>query len=293
MQCSNNLKQIGLALHGFESQNKTFPPGVKARYRFSWNYPIDNGVQTGGYEWTYFLHMIMCYMEQQGFYDAMKGPTFDVANPWADATIWENLPCTKSGISSLLCPSDGLGGNKVESNWIGSGMKSNYLGIFSGVRDGDNYSGRMYTNPVVTLRAVFRPSEGTPIADITDGTSNTMAVAEYLKGVNETDVRGAFTSNRAGLQFLYIALGPNSTADDNISHYFCPNDCSPDDLSNNLPCTGGDDAANSASPRSRHPGGVNAVFCDGSVHFIQDNITLDAWQCLGRIADGKTKAIDF
>ena len=295
MQCSNNLKQIGLALHGFESQNKTFPPGTKASYRFSYGYPTYNGVMTGGYEWTCYLHFILPYLEQQSYYDALGGPQFDLANPWVLAA-WANIPI--NSMSAFLCPSDGLGGNVTLVSCVlaASVPKGNYLGIFSGVQDGDNYSNRMYTNPVTTVRAVFRPSEGTPIADITDGASNTMAVAEYLRGIDEMDTRGAYWSNRAGLQFLYVRLGPNSTAQDNISHFFCPTGGSPNDLSNNLPCTYGDDDANSASPRSRHPGGVNVVFCDASVHFIGDNIDTHTptsasdppgtWQRLGWIADG-------
>ena len=201
----NNLKQIGLALHGFESQNKTFPPGTKARYRFSYGYPTDNGVVTGGYEWTCYLHFILPYLEQQSYYDALGGPQFDLANPWVLAS-WANIPI--NSMSAFLCPSDGLGGNVTLVTCVlaASVPKSNYLGIFSGVQDGDNYSSRMYTNPVTTVRAVFRPYEGTPIADITDGTSNTMAVAEYLKGIDEMDTRGAYL-DQSGRSASFSTLG--------------------------------------------------------------------------------------
>jgi prepilin-type N-terminal cleavage/methylation domain-containing protein/prepilin-type processing-associated H-X9-DG protein len=297
MQCSNNLKQIGLAMHSFESQNRTFPPGTKARYRFSYGYPTDNGVTTGGYEWTCYLHFLLPFVEQQGIYDALKGPDFNLPNPWVLAT-WSTIP--NANLSAYTCPSDGLGGNitNVKCVLAASVPKSNYLGIFSGVRDGDNYNGRMYKNAATNVRAAFRPSEGTPISDITDGTSNTVAVAEYLKGIDEMDSRGAYWSNRAGLQFLYVNYGPNSVAQDNICQALCPTGGSPNDSSNNLPCTAGGDDANSASPRSRHSGGVNAVFCDGSVHFVQDGIDSHVpttatelpgtWQRLGWIADGQT-----
>ena len=140
---------------------------------------------------------------------------------------------------------------------------------------------------------VFRYGYGTPIAKITDGTSNTMAVAEYLKGVDSNDTRGLFYTNRAGCQTLFVTLGPNSAAQDNICAVFCPSGGSPNQLDMNLPCTGGDDNANFASPRSRHPGGVNTVFCDGSVHFIQNSIDMLTWQSLGWIADGNAIAISF
>ena len=142
-------------------------------------------------------------------------------------------------------------------------------------------------------------SRGTPISDVTDGTSNTIAVAEYLKGVDSADARGVHYTHRAGCQTLFVTLGPNSTTKDNLYGGWCPNGGEPDDLSLNLPCVGDYDwDDNFASPRSRHPGGVFAVFCDGSVHFISDSIQSHvpttaadppgAWQRLGWMADGLT-----
>ncbi len=55
----------------------------------------------------------------------------------------------------------------------------------------------------------------------------------------------------------------------------------------NLPCTPGNTDANYASPRSRHGGGVNVLFCDASVHFIADEVDLATWQSLAWIADQK------
>jgi prepilin-type N-terminal cleavage/methylation domain-containing protein/prepilin-type processing-associated H-X9-DG protein len=295
-QCSSNLKQIGLGLLNFESQHKTFPPGTLNKKRFTG--ASDTYDACGGYEWPCCLHFIFPDIEQQALYDLMHGPLFDINNPWVDGDAWSGIlarTATNNGISLLLCPGDYLGGPMTNSDWLGVAAKSNYLGIFSGLSDGDNYSGGWYRNTSATTRAVFRPREGTPVSDITDGASNTMAVAEYLKGVDVKDTRGAFISNRAGLKFLYVKLSPNSASDDNISSYFCTGGGSPSDLSLNLPCYGGGDNENYASPRSRHGGGVNALFCDGSVHFIGDNIesrlpTATAppgtWQRLGWIADG-------
>ena len=292
MQCANNLKQIGLALHNFESQYGTFPPGTLSKMLFA-STPAE-AAASGGYEWPSYLHFLLPSLEQQGYYDSVQGPKFTLNNPWSDPTTWSALPANQGTIPMFLCPSDNLGG-KFEYCVPSVGLaKSNYLGIFSGLRDGDNYdSSYMYRNPPLptppspfaSMRAVFRPHEGVPISDITDGTSNTMAVAEYLKGVDENDPRGFFWTNRAGCKFLYVTLGPNSPAQDNLTSYFCPG-ISPNDPSANLPCTGGGDTDNYASPRSRHSGGVNAVLCDGSVRFIQDGIDTTAWRSLGWIADG-------
>jgi prepilin-type processing-associated H-X9-DG protein len=184
---------------------------------------------------------------------------------------------------AFLCPSDGYGENMT--NWGPDYpfrvAKTNYLGIFSGFNDGDAFA------DTAAYRAVFRYRVGRTLEEIEDGTSHTIAVAEYLRGVGANDNRGDFWTNRAGCQTLFVTLGPNSTAPDNICYQFCPDGGSPSEPGLNLPCVPGGDDANYASPRSRHPGGVSVVYCDGSVHFLQDEIDTATWQSLAWIADGK------
>ena len=282
MQCSNNMKQIGVALHAFAAAEGTLPPGVKASMRFSADLP-----KYGAYQWTYFLHLLLPHIEQQAYYDALGGPKFNVTDPWTSpATKWLNLESIS--IASLLCPSDGFGDNCLDYRFFSASLpavpKSNYLGIFSGLNDNDAY----LCNDQTRL-GVFRYGKGTAFSEIKDGTSNTMAVAEYLKGVDRFDVRGSFHTNRGGAQTLFVTLGPNSSAGDNMIDFdksFCTASHNQRDL--NLPCTAGSDAENFASPRSRHPGGVNALFCDGSVHFVSSSVSMTTWQALGWIADNTT-----
>lgn len=282
MQCSNNLKQIGLGLHNFATTYGYFPPGTKAETRW--------GSSGGPYQWTCYLHYILPYIEQENLYMGLHGPQFDVADPWEDPAGWP-LAGRNNSITAYLCPSDFLGGSLVDYGPTYTPFKlakTNYLGFFSGLNDGEGYSA---DEP--RKRAIFRYGLGTPFAEIKDGTSNTMALAEYLKGVAETDYRGGFYTHRAGCQTLFVTLGPNSPAPDNLGSFFCT-DYSPNDPSQNLPCTPGGDNANYAGPRSRHPGGVNAVFCDGSVHFISDSIDMtlradgftSVWRSLAWIDDG-------
>jgi prepilin-type N-terminal cleavage/methylation domain-containing protein/prepilin-type processing-associated H-X9-DG protein len=279
MQCGNNLKQIGIAMHSFESEHGTFPVGIVTR-----GTPTPKG--TG--DWGYLLHYLLPYLEQQAYYDAIHGPKFDLANPWGDPTTWAALSVQKTTVPSFLCPSDFFGGSLCDWGSSVHLMKGNYIGIFSGLNDGDCYHGT-----IAARQAVFRYTKGRTVADISDGTSNTMAVAEYLKGVDEKDYRGQIWSGRAGLQFLYVTLGPNSISPDLLCSSFCPGGGSPNEPSQNLPCRTGDFIDNNyASPRSRHPGGVNAVFCDASVHFIQDSIDTRVWRNLGWIADGNPVVVD-
>jgi prepilin-type processing-associated H-X9-DG protein len=281
MQCSNNLKQIGTALQTYASQNGTFPPGIRAKVRFCYDY------NTQGYEWTYLLHYLLPFCEQQGAYKSVHGPRFDIQNPWYEPDKWKGM--SDLAYPQFVCPSDYLGGDLVD--W-GPGYvrvaKSNYLGVFSGLNDGDAFA-----DSVRERRALFGYSKPRSLKEVKDGTSHTIALAEYLKGISPGDNRGDFWTNRAGCQTLFVTLGPNSGAPDNITYAFCPDGGSPNEPSKKLPCVGGGDNANYASPRSRHPGGVNVVFGDGSVHFIQDNIAVDPWRCLGWIADGKVFDTNF
>jgi prepilin-type N-terminal cleavage/methylation domain-containing protein/prepilin-type processing-associated H-X9-DG protein len=284
-QCFNQLRQIGVAMNNYASQNGSrFPPGIKAKNYFSYDYYAN-----AGYEWTYFLHYLMPFADQTNFYKMAHGPKFDIQNPWYAPDQWRSLPSI--AFPAFNCPSDTMSSGLMDLG-VSSGLhvaKSNYLGIFSGLNDSDAFRDNNRLQ-----RAVFGYAKGRSIKEIKDGTSNTMAVAEYLKGVGENDERGVFWTNRAGCQTLFTKLGPNSTAPDNLCNVFCPNGGAANEPAMKLPCIGGGYWDNNyASPRSRHPGGVNAVFCDASVHFIQNDIDLDSWQSLGWIADGKTAIGDF
>ncbi len=285
MQCSNNLKQIGVAMHNFAAANGTFPPGISTTKPF-WH-------TASGYEWPCFLHVLLPYCEQDGYFAAIGGPKFDVDNPWIIPTspIWQSI--SSLSLTHLLCPSDGLG-----TPFILAGppnlriAKSNYLAIFSGTNASGGFS------IPSKQQAAFRFGIGTALSEITDGTSNSMAVAEYLTGLSEDDGRGAIWSNRPGLQFLEVNVGPNSPTPDMLHPQHCPADFNQPSM--NLPCAGTtNDGAGAACSRSRHPGGVNVLFCDGSIHFIAESIdsntnpaTLGTWQRLGWINDEQTP-VDF
>jgi prepilin-type N-terminal cleavage/methylation domain-containing protein/prepilin-type processing-associated H-X9-DG protein len=272
-QCTNNLHHIGLGMQSYASQNNTFPPGIKARLRF--HYDLINS----SYEWPYLLDFLMPFCELTSYYNSVHGPKFDIGNPWYVPAQWVGVPSVS--FAQFQCASDYLGADHFDMGFPPYLPKSNYLGIFSGLNDGDAYYD---SDPL--RRAVFGYGKGRALKEITDGTSHTLAMAEYLKGVDMHDERGVFTTNRAGCQTLFITLGPNSPAPDNICAVFCPNGGAPNDPIRKLPCVAGGDDANFASPRSRHPGGVNAVYCDGSVHFFKNEIDANVWQNLGWIADG-------
>ena len=287
--CTNNLKQFGLALHNFESAHGEFPPGTMAKERFSETWP---------YEWPYFIHFLLPYLEHTNYYDELDGPHFNIPNPFtADSANFWPATLDSLDLSFVRCPSDTQPSNvKLIENGSGASITlpaSNYLGIFSGRNDGENFfsSPAGSYDPAGIRRAVFRYHERVAINEIADGTSKTMAIAEYLTGLDTYDHRGFFMTHRAGCQFLYVTHGPNATEGDNL--FFTPSLCqrtrtgTPHNRPElNLPCKPGHAQENFASSRSRHPGGVNVVFCDGSVHFLGDTIAIDVWQPLGWIGDG-------
>jgi len=172
--------------------------------------------------------------------------------------------------------------------WTSTGPQlyfTNYLGVFSGANDGEVFS--ELTAPIASnRRAVFGINRGATFAEITDGTSNTLALVEYLTGTR-TDARGWCWSQRAGLQFVYVAATPNTSVPDSLVNI--PSFCGGGNGNLphlNLPCQGAGDWAGTAASRSRHPGGVNTVRCDGSVSFSAETIDTSVWRSLGWMADG-------
>jgi hypothetical protein len=135
-------------------------------------------------------------------------------------------------------------------------------------------------------KAVFTINRGAKFSEIIDGTSKTMALAEYLTGTPR-DYRGLPVSHRAGLDFIYVTHTPNTSVPDNLLASV-PGFCTPaaNRPEDNLPCVPGDTASNFASARSRHAGGVYSVLCDGSVQFFADVIDISVWQALGWMQDG-------
>jgi prepilin-type processing-associated H-X9-DG protein len=325
-QCANNLRQIGVALTRHTSTADSFPPGIAAT---AWQ-SVDLG-RSQFYEWTYFLHMLLPQLDELPYYDALRAPLFRIPHPRLEPVSYK--PIDGDSIPGLLCPSDGQAGPLWQTP-VGHGglrlAKSNYLGMFSGTNIREGLvplvpGGALRRQPVHPLpprpfdrRAVFGYGTGTRMQAIKDGTSVTIAVAEYLRGVSDKDGRGAFWYNDAGMQMLHAAQGPNSNRPDilnrarlsmgNPSLAQLQDDwgCHPSSRGTpnnrgdlNLPCvaglTQGEDLGDddSATSRSRHRGGVNAVFCDGHVAFIADTIDSQVttpygvWQRLAWIDDGQ------
>ena len=121
------------------------------------------------------------------------------------------------------------------------------------------------------------PNEAIKIAKCTDGTSNTMLLSEVVfPAADETfDIRGDWLNDDRPCS-MYMTINTPNTSVADVSP-FVPSPLIPEDP----PYTStGSDFAHKAA-RSRHTGGVNVAFADGSVRMVQDGITPAAWQALG------------
>ena len=318
IQCSNNLKQFGVALHNYHSVHKQFPPGF-----------VTNGGLFHPPGWLYFIVQLFPYLEEQQlaeiFAIALNDPgtlpkpsNNNSGDKWA-AVLGPTLRAP--GISGLLCPSDGFGGSHVDLDSLSVPdstyhdyqntpdlLKSNYLGVFSGAKMWDTSywaykiaNGRGSSYPQFTpspeviyyrhgglggVQAVFDINRGAKIREITDGTSHTLIMVEYLTGTT-MDLRGWFWTSQAGSSVIYAWSTPNSSSPDMLCGQ-CRQGTNIPEM--NLPCIDegrGDPKNRTATSRSRHPGGVNVLLCDGSVHFISESIDVLVWRGMGTINSGE------
>jgi prepilin-type N-terminal cleavage/methylation domain-containing protein/prepilin-type processing-associated H-X9-DG protein len=302
MQCASNLKQFGLAMQNHESAKGCFPRGV------TWDPPsIYNGAAAMYARPNATFHIyLLPYEEQAVWFDQIAWS--DPANPangmW---TIWafgHNAEVTQHVPPNMLCPSDGLGGPTFTLPSIYGGnvlARTNYSGMFTGEQMADqNYPRRSAPPLPKTRRACFDADHGTAISEITDGTSNTMCIVESLTGPPEY-ARGVLWQDQATGAAVFAKNGPNSPLPD-VCNGNDPLACS-NMPELNLPSTPGDPFTNATcAARSRHPGGVQVLMADGSVHFISETIDSHpiadplfpgVWQAMVTIAGGETpKSVD-
>ena len=307
-QCINNLKQIGLALHNYESGTQSFPwtqGAASSRFptifngKMGWDTPAGNGD-----EWANFgaLALMLPFMEQNNIFNAINFG-FGVesyAGPWGYKDAVQGTAVERV-ISSFICPSD------TKSAGLNSYRASN----------GTNWD---WWSREAGSGALTRPQPGGQkigtIAGIEDGTSNTIAFFERNRGDGDNsryspgDVYEGgpgsqwgfptyIVSNPADTAFLnktaipdctnYARTNPTRTWDwggrywaageytNSVGNFnLTPNSKTPD-------CSGWGGVGTGLgffSARSRHPGGVNVCMSDGSVKFIKDSVNQATWFAL-------------
>ena len=316
MKCSNNLKQIGLALMTYEGTNEKLPPASQ----FPWQ-PTGNGSddflrmdKPFGPNWAVLL---LPYIEQDNLYkqsNAQNYPGVAITPgvvPAGTDQSWRAIRNVE--VSTYKCPSDPNNKNhftnpaatNLEADWA----RGNY-GVTASFEDFDHLSnGTSYTSkkipgytaaPYTTASPMMSGNYGAKIAEITDGTSNTAMVAELRSGLSALDPRGVWALGFSGASIVNAGrnntnptpnnyLGTSSQGDEiALCSTFWTVDSGP---KFGMGCTG--TIMTSAQARSAHTGGVNVGLGDGSVRFIKNSIDQATWCLLLSKADGYTFPGDF
>ena len=295
-QCTNNLKQMGIALHNYENTNQCFPSA---------------GSTTANSVYAFSMQArLLPYAEQaglQGLVDFSQ-PALLAATPLSIHPA--SLTAGQTVVNLFLCPSDAQpprfngyqGSNIAGTNYVanfGTGLQTFY-------------------DPAFVSDGVFWMPSQSRIADLTDGTSNTLALSECLLGAGAgingplasvprplrhaanassgrsrtlvspggvspalTDADAASATSWDGSRGSAWIWGQASTTLFNT--YLTPNSPTPDTFSHNR----GWFAA-----RSNHPGGVNALFCDGHVQFCKNTINPATWRSLSTRNGGEVVSAD-
>ena len=277
VQCANNLKQLGLALSNYENMHGMYPPGhgfVPAS---------DYGTGKSSENVWSWPARLFPYVDQESL---------------ANVTDWSENACnsqsanTKSikaiQVPAFLCSSDV--GSRIRKN-EGKACKTPDGSLATGfggrISYGGNY-GQGQMEAAKRVPGVFGFNSTIRVSEIYDGTSNTLALSELLVG-HACTVRGVHSFQEGPV--IMVDYSPNDPTPDLVRW------CDPaDGLSNAAaPCLWSSGNWGTLSQtnmvlhtsRSAHPGGVQTVLCDGSVHFVNQTIALSVWQALSTPAGGE------
>jgi prepilin-type N-terminal cleavage/methylation domain-containing protein/prepilin-type processing-associated H-X9-DG protein len=280
LKCQNNLKQVGLALHNHHDAMKSFPSGGV-------------GCPTGAWYGNSWWVPLLPYLEQDAVYQKYD-KTGNASGTQYQSTGWigvEHDGAANGYNRTLLdgfvlplakCPSSPV---PPHTTFYVSNLRiflADYVGI-SGSSDHPSTftnTGGSYDVGMVSSGGVLIPKQSVRITAITDGTSHTMAVGEqsdycYLANGTKADCRSAcHTGFSMGIASSFSSASEPRIFNMTTVRYRISKDAS-------LANVGGQCGGNSPL-QSAHPGGVNALFADGSVHFLAEAVDITT---LKRLAD--------
>jgi prepilin-type N-terminal cleavage/methylation domain-containing protein/prepilin-type processing-associated H-X9-DG protein len=272
-KCSNNLKQLGLALHNYHDANGYFPYGHQ-------NEALAKN--PAGADWhrrDCWYMRVLPYLEQAPLYNLYQADT-------ANYVMYVAAGIQQTVVPTLVCPSDGNGPGKG-----GNGTTTSFQGNYAVCAGGVAWN--TGTSPPTATQldtgsgdsgGIFYRDSKTTLQTIQDGTSNTLMASEGLIRTNGTAAWGEIGGYWGGAphgSYGFSTYGPPNTSLPDLV-YSCKSTTFP-----NAPCQAvGTTPPRANYARSNHTGGVNAAMADGSIRFVRNSITLIVYQAMGTRNDG-------
>ncbi len=324
MSCSNNLHQIGLAAHNYHDVYQKLPPASQVPYAQQNDDSNLDLTMPFGPNWAVLL---LPYVEQDNLYKQSNPGSYPGIAPVPHVgsrkgagalaginTSWRVI--RGAVVNTYQCPADGNNANPYndpgsnappETGWA----RGNY-GATAGFDDYDHVSGgagyvsRQNGSPLkgVLSSPVMAANYGARITDILDGSSNTILFNELRAGISPLDPRGTWALGFPSASISNAGRGAYNPTPNNL---LGDDGGSGDEIQNcskfwyagigsqaGMGCINDSGAImTSGMARSRHTGGVNACFADGSVKFIPNNISEYTWGLLNSKADGLVLGSDY
>jgi len=298
MTCTNHLKQYGLAMHNYADVNQFKLPYGNTHPTTGWkNFPGGDNLQR-----STWVPRIWPFIEQTALYDQYDFNVGFFAPPNCAQDTTTATP-TSANVSIYYCPSDRPGAAWTADPYFY--RRGNYVAnmgndwfwhsdlTFPYKTNDVSEEGRWRGAPFM-----FNISVG--MAEISDGLSNTMVLAELLCAQDgHFDFRGGvFNDEGPGHSFMTVT-GPNSRTPDSVRCRLTSGDGSgavaQASLTTKMPCndlvgtTSGDERWQAA--RSNHTGGVNVALGDGSVRFVSETVSIAIWRAAGSSRGGESVSL--
>jgi prepilin-type N-terminal cleavage/methylation domain-containing protein len=274
MSCSNNFKQWCLSMQSYENSKRCFPPGVSTGSACVGNpgciSPDGSVGPNGMYRRQTFVVDLWPFMELTGNakrYDPQYCFYADV-----------NRPATRDAVAVYFCPSDRVGGGWNADAYI-TRSRGNYV-VSWGFCDYTQTTTTTGTGPKI---GVFGTNRQTKIKEIKDGLSHSMFFGEIVQADfdGDFDFRGDIFNNDSGAAQFMTLYTPNSGIDSMA--------CGGSTPDRPGPCSMGGPVF--VTSRSKHRGGVQTAFGDGSVHFIANDVEVAIWRGISSMAGGEAVTV--
>ncbi|MBT5018776.1 MAG: DUF1559 domain-containing protein [Planctomicrobium sp.] len=255
-QCKNNMKQIGLAIHNYHETHKSFPPlEVHPQSHIS-NCP-SSGCTWGGRAGNW-LTLILPFIDETPQYNLI-----DFSESWNGTP--ENNAAMRRPYTAYLCPSNPVGSGSLMQ---GNSHIVHYFAM-SGAQENPNPGRGSWSFESMdwsanqsdrSRRGVFFHNSNTKFRDVTDGTSNTVFVAE-ARGYQPVNLNAGIADVQDGRGIKFATITTSTRKINSIFRWF--------------------------GSGSFHTGGAQMLMGDGAVRFVSENVDANTWLILGSMADNQ------